>query len=107
PWKERAFLSFFKGVKERAVELGYGIEEFWFKEPGMTPPRLAQILRSRGITGLVLSPLHHNQHFEPGWDWSFFSAAILGNAACTPELHRAGHHHYLGMRLALEKLVEQ
>ncbi len=107
PWKERSFQPFFQGVQARAAELGYGIEEFWLEEPGMTPIRLANILRSRGITGLILSPLHYNSHFELGWDWSLFSAAILGNAACTPELHRAGHHHYLGMRMAMEKLMEQ
>ena len=34
-----------------------------------------------------------------------FAAAVIGNAEWNPELHHAGHHHYLAMRLTLEKLA--
>jgi LacI family transcriptional regulator len=106
-WKKRFSKSLFHGVNQRASELGYGIEEFWLKEPRMTSSRLAQILHHRGIRGVIFSPLHQHHHFALDWDWTLFSSAILGNATCTPELHRVGHHHYLGMRLALKTLLEQ
>ncbi len=102
----RTYSLAFEGARDRALQLGFGLTEFWLSEPGLTPARLADILRSRGIVGVVLSPLHDRTHFEIDWDWSRFSAAVIGNASCTPDLHHAGHHHFAGMRLALEKAQE-
>jgi len=106
PWKKRAFHTLWAGARERAAELGFGMEEFWLKESGMTPERLHGILRARGIRGLVLSPLVGADHFELPWDWSPFCAVILGNAAGNPELHRAGHHHFSAMREAVHHFRE-
>lgn len=106
PWKKRTFQTMWAGARGRAAELGFGMEEFWLKESGMTPGRLHGILRARGIRGLVLSPLAGADHFELPWDWSPFCAVILGNAAGNPELHRAGHHHFSGMREAVHYFRE-
>lgn len=106
PWKKRTFSILWTGARNRAAELGYGMEEFWLLEPGMTPARLHGILRARGIRGLVLSPLAGADHFELPWDWSPFCGVILGNAAGNPELHRAGHHHFSGMRQAVRHFRE-
>ena len=38
--------------------------------------------------------------------WEHFAPAVIGNARWIPELHHAGHHHYLAMRLTLEKLAQ-
>lgn len=96
----------FKGARERALQLGFGLTEFWLSEPDLTPVRLSCILKSRGIAGIVLSPLHDRIHFRLNMDWSQFTAVVIGNASCTPGLHHAGHHHFAGMRLALEKARE-
>src|SRR5437588_282643 len=48
-----SYRRFFPGALTRANELGYGIEKFWFKEPGMTSQRLSRILISRGINGIT------------------------------------------------------
>jgi LacI family transcriptional regulator len=45
------------GCRDRAAQLGYGLDPFWLHEPGVTPARLAAILDSRNIRGLVISPL--------------------------------------------------
>jgi LacI family transcriptional regulator len=107
PWKTRTFAALGDGARGRARELGYGLDEFWLSEPGMSPARLEGILRARGIRGVLLSPLMGPGPFHLPWAWESFSGVILGNAAGTPELHRAGHHHFDGMRQALQRLSGQ
>jgi len=93
------------GAKTRAEQSGFGLEEFYTNDAGMTEGRLEQIITSRGITGVVLSPVTTSESVvSMNWNWSNFSPAVIGNVSWTPELHHAGHHHYLGMRTALEEL---
>ena len=94
-----------RGARRRAAQIGFGLEEFWTVDPGMTPARLEAILRARGIVGVVLSPIATGERsLTLDWDWRHFAAAAIGNVTWTPELHHAGHHHYLAMRLVLEEL---
>ena len=58
-----------EGARRRAEELGYHLEEIWTQEPGMTAARVAQIVRARGIQGVVF-PAHRSFDFSllnPGW----------------------------------------
>ncbi|HUR59322.1 MAG TPA: LacI family DNA-binding transcriptional regulator [Opitutaceae bacterium] len=94
------------GARQRAEQLGYELEDFAVRDRVADPRRLERILRTRRITGVVLSPLDPGESsFSLDWDWSRFAPAIIGNAVCTPELHHAGHHHFGAMRLALQKLI--
>jgi DNA-binding LacI/PurR family transcriptional regulator len=86
------------GARQRAQERGYLLEEFQLFERGMTSARLSAILKARGITGVVFSGCESSTSFHLEMDWPWHSAAIIGNARCTPELHRAGYHHFMGMR---------
>jgi LacI family transcriptional regulator len=95
------------GARRRAEQLGYVLEEFLLEVDGMTAGRLARILRARGITGVVLSPLIDRISFKIDWNWSAFSTAIIGNAVSIPELHHAGHHHFAAMRMTMLKLLER
>jgi LacI family transcriptional regulator len=100
------YLRMHEGARQRAEQLGYELEDFALREGGLNAARLERILRARRIAGIVLSPLDSGEaSFALDWDWSRFSPAIIGNAVCTPELHHAGHHHFGGMRLALQKLA--
>ena len=101
PFLQRVFL----GAKARAEALGYGLEEFWTAERGMTDRRLSNVMKSRGIVGLLLSPVIHETDVTLDLEWSCFAPAVIGSARWNPELHHAGHHHYLAMRMALEKLA--
>jgi LacI family transcriptional regulator len=97
----------FSGAQRRAEQAGFALEEFWAAEPGMTDRRLQDILRARGIVGVVLSPVTTaDSALALDWDWSLFAAAVIGNVSWTPELHHAGHHHFLGMKLALDELAK-
>jgi LacI family transcriptional regulator len=102
PAGTRSYKAVFDGANERAVQLGYTLEEFWLTAPGLTARRLQQILHSRGIAGVLISPRSLPQpRFKINWNWNLFSAAIIGTAESEPELHHAAHHHYGAMRLAM------
>jgi LacI family transcriptional regulator len=105
PPGERPYRTMFDAAKERAIQLGYSLEEFWRSSPGVSARRLQQILYTRGIVGLLISPSYlPNPRFRIEWNWSLFSAAVIGTAESEPELHHSAHHHYGGMRLAMLKL---
>ncbi|MDB6166203.1 MAG: LacI family transcriptional regulator [Lacunisphaera sp.] len=108
-YAEQRRSSWYRGARKRADQLGYLLEEFWLDGvTGMTASRIANILHSRGIVGLVISPLGGGKSaFSIEWDWSRFAPAIIGNARCTPELHHAGHHHFAAMHLTMLKLAEK
>ncbi len=101
----RPYRPIFDAAKERATQLGYTLEEFWLSSPGVSARRLQQILYSRGISGLLISPSYlPNPKFKIDWDWNLFSTAVIGTAESEPELHHSAHHHYGGMRLAMLQL---
>lgn len=95
----------FRGAQARAEALGYGLEQFWTATRGMNDRRLSQVLKSRGIVGVLLSPVMHEAEVRLDLEWSHFAPAVIGSARWIPELHHAGHHHYLAMRMALERLA--
>jgi LacI family transcriptional regulator len=106
--RQNAFLGMvYAGARERAAQMGFALEEFWTSDPGMTDQRLEQILRARGIVGVVLSPVTTAEATVTlGWDWRHFAAAVIGNVTWTPELPHAGHHHFLALRLTLLELAK-
>lgn len=56
PWDDptRSYLQRIQRAQvQRALELGYRIEPFWVREPGLRPERLAAIIEARGINGLL------------------------------------------------------
>ena len=61
---------YFEGARRRAEGLGYHLEEIWTREPGMSPARVVQIVRARGIDGVIF-PVHRSCDFalpEAGWN---------------------------------------
>jgi LacI family transcriptional regulator len=92
------------GARRRADQLGCTLAEFRLDEPGMTPARLAQVLRTRAITGVVFSPAMRDLAVAIDWKWEEFASAVIGNTEWSPALHRAGHHHYRSMWRTLERL---
>jgi LacI family transcriptional regulator len=105
PPGERPYAELFEGARARAAQFGYSLEEFWLASPGVSARRLQQILYSRGIVGLLISPrIQPYAKFKIPWDWNLFAPVVLGTAESEPELHHSAHHHYGAMRLAMSRL---
>lgn len=96
-----------QGARQRAEQLGCDLVEFWLNERDMRPLRLNQILRTRGISGIIISPAASDKAVTIDWDWSHFACAIIGNTDCFPALHRAAHYHYRSVWLTLQRLRQE
>ncbi len=97
---------FFEAATRRASECGYRLEEFWAKAPGMSDERLSEIIRHRGIDGLIVAPLPMPQLVFQNLRWDHFSAVEIGYSLIRPELHRVCNHQYQSMLLLAQKLRE-
>jgi LacI family transcriptional regulator len=104
-WRQKKiFEDYFAGAEERALSLGYKLEEFWLREPGMTPARATQILRARGITGLIVAP-QPEPAMSVDLEWSQFSAVAIGYSLVKPSLHLVCVNQYRAMRHAMDELA--
>ena len=94
------------GAIEQAAQMGYRIEEFPFLEEGMTPKRYVQVLRARGIAGIIVGP-QAPTHFdtEIHMDWSLFSSVALGPSLQWPPLHRVSNNQFRSMKSVVKELV--
>jgi DNA-binding LacI/PurR family transcriptional regulator len=102
-WREftPAYGDLFRGIRKRATDLGYSVEEFWGREPGIDPARLRSILWTRGVQGILVAPQPIEDAKLPDLDWSDFSVLALGYSVREPEFHRISHDYFHGMALAL------
>jgi LacI family transcriptional regulator len=111
-WPKRAWQTCntktgqFRGATQRAGELGFRVENFWLHEPGMTPARAAQILKARGIHGLLIGPLQ-NQNEPIDFPWDDFALATIGYSLHAPAISRSCHAHFRGMYRAMDELISR
>lgn len=95
--------KYFAGAQTRAAALGYRLEEFWLREPGMSEQRLSTILSTRGISGLIIAPLPDGLS-RLNLDWGKFACVALGFSLQEPQVHRVAHNHFRSMLVALERI---
>lgn len=92
-----------QGILARAHALGYDIEEFWGRAPGMTQTRLGRILHARGIQGIVfLATLTPRGRIL--FNWKLFAVAAASYTIFRKDVHRSSHNYAQGMTLALREL---
>ena len=103
-WQENPYYRrLFEGASGRASHLGYRLEHFWLKEPGLSGQRASRILYSRGISAVVVPP-------TPGvrghlaLDWGRFSSIAIGYSLLRPNLHRTSTHHFHGILMVVREL---
>jgi len=103
-----AFAAYRFGIRERADKAGYGVEEFWAEEPGLTLTRLRQILITRNIRGLILTVPFERRRLLAGHPEFFtdFSLATIGHDRTDPLLTRVTNNHFETTRTAVQKLLD-
>src|SRR5436190_18409472 len=96
-------LEFFNGAFAAAEQHGYHLEEFWIREPTVSPERLCQILRTRNIPGLLIAPMPVPDD-RLQFDWDNFAVVALGHSLAFPAFNRALDQQFHSMRLAFERI---
>jgi LacI family transcriptional regulator len=95
-----------RGAKERAMELGYSLQVFWAREGGTSPKRFTQILKARGIRGLILAPFEDNDDvLDMGWN--NFSVVTVSRPTNYAFFHHVVQNHYMDMTRCWESLSER
>jgi len=91
-----------QGVAQRIKELGYRMEEFWLYEPGVTHARLGEIIRWRGIPGVIFGP-SGGRSLKLEMDLDSLSCVRLGSGEVSPMLHRVTNNQYQTAALAVHE----
>ena len=92
----------FVGAQRRAETLGYRIAWFSLEDESMDGARLSEIIKARGIPGVVLGA---NRMVEERWhlDWDRFAVAAIGRTEVGHELHRTVGDYYRAVREACHR----
>jgi DNA-binding LacI/PurR family transcriptional regulator len=103
--KHSIFQSFFEGAKARAEQLGFRLESFKLRRDNISGSRLVSILRSRGIEGLVISPI-----FDGGkkldFDWSKFSAIAFGHSVVDAGMNRVSFDQLYAVHHSMQRMAD-
>ncbi len=96
-----------RGIQRRGHALGYAFDEFWLHDPGIDGPRLAAILRARGIRGLVVVGLMRSNRLPErmGCLWAEWPAVVTGVRTREPALPFACADHHALAYAAFEKAL--
>jgi LacI family transcriptional regulator len=106
PWRSfRMFIEMQDGARNRAAELGYHLEEFPLRAPGMTPKRFVQMLRARGILGMLIAPLPHGERMIE-LDFKDFAVVGIDMSVASPSIERVSNDHFQSALLAVQKCRE-
>ena len=104
-WRQPGlFTEFHTGAKKRAEALGYKIEEYWLRRPGLSEKRFCDVLFVRNVLGLIIAPLPSGGG-TLSLEWPRFAAAAIGYSVTSPTIHRASNDQYSTIRLAVAELT--
>lgn len=72
-------------ARDQAARFGFGMTEFALTSHGMTARRLGEILRARGISGILLAAFPKDP-FELVLPWEHFATVPVGHMVQNPQL---------------------
>jgi DNA-binding LacI/PurR family transcriptional regulator len=96
PWRDHA--------RVRAEYLGYRLDEFFLRAPGMTSARLRSILHARGIRGILFAPDTEPVLPRVSFNVAGFAAVLLGSSLQNRGLARVQFDHFQLVHLALRRI---
>ncbi len=95
---------FLEGGLRRAEELGCRLERVQSQARGMTPGRLTEVLRARGIEAVVLLPRPLHLAPQDPCDLRLFASVSLGRASDAQRMHTVASHAADVMMMACREL---
>jgi len=90
-------------ARRRAEGLGYYLDEHWLHAAHMSAARLAQILRARGVQGVLL-PAHAAASAIDAAAWREFSAVVVNGRLGEAGLDEVCPDYFYNLDLALARL---
>jgi LacI family transcriptional regulator len=92
------------GARQRARELGFNLEEFCLGHEGLTPRRLDEILRWRGIRGLLLLPVWETPDFG-SFGWADYAVIYADYPSRVSMFHAVCSDHHASIVTTLHRVA--
>lgn len=104
-WYRRPLLEgIHQGIVAQADRHGFLLQNFQLGGTGLSPARLATVLRARGIPGVILAPVSRTKpsRFSA---WDDFAIVTIGWSVSDSRLPRSSFHHFHNILLAWDTLA--
>jgi LacI family transcriptional regulator len=105
-----AYALQYRGVAQRAGQLGFTTECFFLRPQAENSARIDRILRSRGITGLVLMPSRNRSEKRPvdlALSWENYAVATIAYSWAGIAVDSVAAHHRHNVDTAFARLAEK
>lgn len=101
-WRQyREFVHYWEGAETAAKRQGFHLEEF-IVDPAMTPKRMAQILYTRNVRGVIIPPGLYPPEWVDQFPWDQFSVVSIGRSILP--LHMITSDQMSNTMLAVSKM---
>jgi LacI family transcriptional regulator len=98
------YIALLEGVRTRAANLGYVLEEFPLGEGKNAGRHLHRVLINRNIRGAILAPVS-GQDGQIRLPLDGLACCALGHSLRTPPIHRVGSHYRQSMDLVWNEVT--
>ncbi len=96
-----------RGIKQSAKRYGYAVDVLWLHAKALSGKRLNQILKARGIYGVIfLTPPSRDEELSE-FDFSQVASAAYSYRIRQPDLHRVATHHPYLLNEAAQRLLDR
>lgn len=99
-----AYAEQYHAIKRRASARGYSTECFYLQDASMSSGRLDQILRARGISGLILAAPKREGGANLTLEWDRYACVISGHTWTNPPVDRISTNHRHNVEIAFAQL---
>ncbi|WP_309380230.1 LacI family DNA-binding transcriptional regulator [Cerasicoccus frondis] len=100
------YATIFRSLSRIAEKSGYRVDPFWIEPKKMPPRRVSEILRNRGIRGVIIGVEKDNES-RIQLDWEHFSAITLSPRSGAPYLNSIKRDFFHDIELCVRKMVER
>jgi LacI family transcriptional regulator len=104
--KSHVYSQYLKSAQERAKELGYNLEVFFYGSKTNNSRTLNRILRARGIQGVIIGAFD-TKDSEIELEWDNFSVVKIELPPIDLELDAVLGNQMFAVRLAMRKLLQR
>jgi DNA-binding LacI/PurR family transcriptional regulator len=95
------------GIKSRAREVGYEVNEFRLNEPGADAARLMKKFKSKNVHGLIVAAIAGSRSLPGEFAelWERYACILVGAPAVEPPVHFVSNDQYFTSLQAVEKVL--
>jgi DNA-binding LacI/PurR family transcriptional regulator len=99
--------TYVTGCRQRATQQGYGVDEFWLHDPALDGERLNEILRARGIRGVIVIGMMEENRLPARFacTWERHACVVTGVRTHEPTLSFCCVDHHALVLQAVEAVL--